>query len=173
MTTPVPSLKHLPVWFSDGPWHHFKRMATAALISGTTACTIPPHYCCNWFSDLPLSFSIFVRSHNQIFQFLCQFFSMWSRDADINIDTAHRSKTEKVLVFYNHVHAIKLIGKHRCTHYCNDHRCIHFCCIEFLLWCLYFQSICFWPFIRGNTLLVNLLRNNAIERWYSFESFDI
>lgn len=93
LITPVP-IAHLffsarSVQVMSCPWHHFKRTATAALTSGPNANSIPNDYCCNCVSTdfelvtkLPVTFSIFVKSHNQIFQFLWQFFSMWIHEAD-------------------------------------------------------------------------------------------
>ena len=82
----------------------------------------------------------------QSFQFLRKFLSMWSHDADMQIDTAHRSGIEKVLVVtgYNHfitmfikLGLLEITGVLRLVSvipgFCvDDHRCIQICCTDVL-----------------------------------------
>lgn len=96
----------------------------------------------------------FLKSHYQIFQFLWDFFSTWSHDADIKLNIAKAEKNFALRrEFYKPSHAVKRIENHKCTQiYFNDYRffmisnlcvtdykCIHFCCTQFQLWDLYFQ----------------------------------
>ena len=111
LITPVPSLKHSPTCFfseldctssalsvASLRTPQNRRTASVALIRGAMAPSITPSIapesCCNWVltdyffvghQSSCIFFSIFVKPHIQIFQFLWQLFSSWSHDADMQI----------------------------------------------------------------------------------------
>lgn len=102
LVTAVPNLKQfLSSYRLHCLWCHFRKMASAALISRTVAYSVPPDYhCICVFTNFYLITDLFVPSQLcdilqlEFFHIFWYFISMWINFSKLWIEEVHQHKTE-------------------------------------------------------------------------------